>query len=410
MVVRDVRLVGRGKVSRFEAVITAEGTLHQEFTLRFDLHTEADPLEAAGDPWLAALLVPAMFAGEPLQILAPVSRRLTRTVGEIQNILHSWYPDRLNRIDVIVPHVVSTAPPNETGATAAFFSGGVDSWFSLLTHRQAVSALVTVKGFDIPSTDETVWPELLRAHQQIAATTGTELITVETDLRNRLDPSLGAFRKRAEGDFWGECLHGACLAAVGLLLPRRFARVIIPSSWAYTRLRPWGSHPLLDSLWSNGRIEFLHDGAHATRLDKIRAVSQIEAALTHLRVCPVYRPGSYNCGECEKCRRTMLALRLFGALDRCSTFRRSLDLRAFELEPPQRYLQPLYREMLTEALARGDAELSRTLRLLAGDRWSARRAWYRWSTRMKRSAAKRWKRWRMLTPKTKQRENLAYEP
>lgn len=410
MVVRDVRLVGQGTASRFEAVITAESTLRREFLIRFDLHAEADPLEASGDPWLAALLVPAMFAGETLEILAPVSRRLTRTVAEIQSILHSWYPTRLNRIDVIAPQVVPTALPDETGATAAFFSGGVDSWFSLLNHRQAVSALVTVKGFDIPYTDQTVWQGLLRAHQQIAANSGTELITVETDLRDHLDPGLGCFRKRDTGDFWGECLHGACLAAVGLLLPKRFAQVVIPSSWAYTRLRPWGSHPLLDSLWSNGRIEFLHDGAHATRLDKIRAVSQVEAALSNLRVCPAYSPGRYNCGECEKCRRTMLALRLFGALDRCPTFHRSLDLRAYELEPPQPYLRPLYREMLTEAVARGDEELSHTLRLLAGDRWSARRAWHRWSRRMRRSAAKRWNRWRLLAPRTTGRENIAYEP
>jgi len=392
MIAESIHFARTNNGWRSEAKVSATGTLKPESTIHFDVDHALVPPEAAGDPWLAALLVPAMFAGEGLEIQAPVSQRLARTAHEVQRVLHSWYPNLLQLVPITARSVVSSAAHDEAGPAAAFFSGGVDSWFSLLQGRDRISALITVKGFDIPYSDTTVWGDLKAANQSIARELGRELITVETNLREHVDPDGGSFQRRYQGDFWGECFHGACLAAVGLLLQQSFSSVIVPSSWQYERLQPWGSHPLLDSLWSNGRVEFVHDGAHANRLQKIQALAEHDFALRHLRVCPCYRPGVYNCGQCEKCRRTMLALRLFGALPRCPTFDRPLDLRAFELDPPKPYLYPVYREMLAQAEKGNDAELVRSLRLLVGDAWSPRRGWHRWSMRMKRSASKRWRR------------------
>jgi hypothetical protein len=67
--------------------------------------TSADaalPLGVSGDPFLAALLVPAMVAGATLEIEAPVSRRLLRRISQIQDVLTCWYPE-CHRIDVVAP-------------------------------------------------------------------------------------------------------------------------------------------------------------------------------------------------------------------------------------------------------------------------------------------------------------------
>lgn len=60
----------------------------------------------------------------------------------------------------------------------------------------------------------------------------------------------------------------------------------------------------------------------------------IDIALQHLRVC-TDNPGQvYNCGRCPKCLRTMVNLRIVGALERCPTFARPLDLKKVaQLDP-----------------------------------------------------------------------------
>ena len=109
------------------------------------------------------------------------------------------------------------------------------------------------------------------------------------------------------------------LASVGLLFQARFRTILISAAHTYADLGPWGSHPLLDPLWSTELTEFVHHGAHATRVDKCRVLANSEVAMRHLRVCWENREGRYNCGECEKCLRTMVNLAAVGALGRCTT-------------------------------------------------------------------------------------------
>jgi hypothetical protein len=88
----------------------------------------------------------------------------------------------------------------------------------------------------------------------------------------------------------------------------------------------------------------------ATRIDKVLAIARNETALKHLRVCWQNPHGAYNCGRCEKCMRTMVALKLAGVLDRCRTFDAPLDLQAvarLAIDKPAR--RQFYEDMLRVA-------------------------------------------------------------
>lgn len=362
-------------ISTFEAVARSAAAPQREFPAIIRIHKEIQPPETLGDPFLAAFLVTAMFLGEELSIQAPVSVRLLDSLATVQIIFNRWFPTVLREVAVHAPHVLKAAGPEERSGTASFFSGGVDSWYSLLKHSTEISALVTVKGFDIPFHDETVFNNLAAANHRIATAAGKEFIAVETNLRDCLDPTCAPLGKGFAGDFWGYQLHGAFLAAVGLCLQRQFRRVIIPSSWPYHRLQPWGTHPLLDPLWSTGLTEFIHDGCEWDRLDKLRAVSQSPTALQNLRVCPTYTPGRYNCSECEKCLRTMLTLDILGTLGQASTFDRPLDLKKLmpTLCVPKK-IECIYRDVLAEAKVRGNEEMIHFLRVVLGDEFHLGRA------------------------------------
>ena len=71
----------------------------------------------------------------------------------------------------------------------------------------------------------------------------------------------------------------------------------------------------------------MHDAVDVTRPQKVRALAEHQVALDHLRVCFKNKNGAYNCGRCEKCMRTMIALAGANALERCKTLPSRLDPR-----------------------------------------------------------------------------------
>jgi hypothetical protein len=88
-------------------------------------------------------------------------------------------------------------------------------------------------------------------------------------------------------------------------------------------LGPYGTHPLLDPLYSSSDLRIRHDGIELSRLEKTRLIAGWDVALQNLRVCNQYRQyrsGRLNCGRCEKCVRTMLGLLAVGALDKTNVF------------------------------------------------------------------------------------------
>jgi hypothetical protein len=167
-----------------------------------------------------------------------------------------------------------------------------------------------VRGFDIGLSDDSLWKLTVQHLGTAADDLGIPLVTVETNARMFLD----------RAGPWGLVSHGAGLAGVGHLFGEQIHQVLIPSSHNLNDLYPWGSHPLLDPLWSSDSVRFVHDGAHLTRVEKTALLAESSVALRHLRVCTRNPGGEYNCGRCEKCVRTMIGLELAGALKLCKTF------------------------------------------------------------------------------------------
>ncbi len=306
---------------------------------------------AESNPWLAVALVAAMKQGVPLRLPGEVSPKLLRAVPEIQNVFRIWYRDC--RPVPVTANVASAAGGSEDGEVACFFTGGVDSFYTLLRNQSEVSTLILVHGFDISLENAPLRRAVSESLRGVAAAFGKRLIEVETNVRTFTD-------RYAE---WGHYYVGAALASVAHLLSGRFRKVLIASSHHYSDLEPFGSHPMLDSRWSTERIEVVNDGYDATRIDKLTRLASSEVAMRSLRVCWSAHATEYNCGRCNKCLRTMASLRLIGALDRCTSFRHPLDLARLarlEMTPSRRI--PI-KEIYAAVRASGrDPQLERALR------------------------------------------------
>src|SRR5260370_41155326 len=94
------------------------------------------------DAILAATLLPAMRVGGDVKIPEPGSPKLLASIGTIQDIFRSWeqrFPvySSYRRVAIHAPgRLTPLAGPGR--GTALFFTGGVDSFYSLLRHREEI--------------------------------------------------------------------------------------------------------------------------------------------------------------------------------------------------------------------------------------------------------------------------------
>lgn len=280
----------------------------------FDLWAQSNKeiLTAAPEARVAAALLPTMYKGEDLTVEEPLDPTFADNLSTVQDIYSTWWPEA-ERIMVEAPSGESNPSPT-TGRTAAFFTGGVDSFYTLLKHREEIDALVYVYGFDVDLDNASLRRRVSDMLSEVGNHFRKEVIEVEANLRQFSD----------ERCSWSR-YHGAALAFVGLTLESFLERLLIASGAPYDELRPWGSHPLLDPCWSTSNLQFIHDGCEASRLDKCDVIGQNDIASDLLRVCWRNPAGAYNCGRCEKCIRTMVQLLASGALEQCSAFEHELD-------------------------------------------------------------------------------------
>jgi hypothetical protein len=339
------------------------------------------PIADGADSLLIASLLPAMRWDMPLHSTWPVSPRLQRSIPKIQDIFHAW--DRnFREVSVDVAVRESGSERKGPGATAAFFSGGVDSFYTALKNHAEITALVLVRGFDIPLDAPALWQDVSTSVREAARRLGKRLIEVETNL--------GLFSSKYVS--WA-LYHGSALASVATLLSPQFSRFFIPSTHSYLHLFPWGSHALVDPLWTTEDVEIVHDGAEAGRMDKVRTLAANDIFLDHLRVCWENKNGEYNCGKCEKCLRTMVSLYISGALGRCRTFTEPLRL---DRVARVRAVDPNVRSFVEENLDAAerwnqDPRLVRALRVSLGGRYYRGR-WRTLRGRLLSIARNRWNR------------------
>jgi hypothetical protein len=361
MKVSGIQIAQGQDCCELRARITSDRSEYAPFDcwLRFPLECQALLTDSA-DPFLALTLLPAMILGEPLHIEGAISPTLLANAERLQQIYRRWVAGTRT---VTVTNTATTTPGIAPGAdgVGCFFSGGVDSFHSLLKHEHDITHLVLISGFDRGLRNPAILGKARLALREVAAAAGKQALEVGTNIREFTDQ----FAK------WG-FYHGGVLAAVSLALARGFKTFIVPSSYSYDQLHPWGSHPLLDPLWSIPGMEVVHDGCEVNRYEKLARIAESDIALAHLRVCwESSEENEYNCGKCEKCLRTMTGLHLHGALSRCRTFTSPLTPGAFRKVRIRTSGQVAFTEENLRELAKREGACDRALHRAL--RWAVRR-------------------------------------
>jgi len=305
------------------------------------------------ESFLAAVLLPCMRAGGgKIAIEGELSQRVLASLPTIQDIYCSWRPD-FQRVEVENAKSV-TRPPSTENRVAAFFSGGVDSWYTLLKRKDEITDLVYLHGTEIHLGNSWLRETTSRKFREAAAAYGKNLIEIETNLLEFLDSYIK----------FGDLGYGISLITVGQLLSPIMRRVYISAGFTYAQLVPSGAHPILDPLWSTESLEFIHDGCEAGRVQKVALISSSDIVLNSLHVCHKNQAGIYNCGNCEKCIRTMINLEACGALERCTVFSQPLTPRKIRNLNVVKESTRLFLKENLEALEKrgGDPRIRKALR------------------------------------------------
>lgn len=257
--------------------------------------------------------LPAMCDNRRLTSETPVSESLLHNIRHFSEIFSSWFPE-YHALDLTGIPSDKSASKN-TGRVGSFFTGGVDSFYTFIKHRNEITDLIYIHGYDLQLDDLSRRQAITEMGRQIAEEANIRFIEIETD-------SQRLFRTFGE---WGLKSHGIALGVAGRLLAGHLDKIYVPSSFAEEDLMPWGSHPDTDPLLSDETVEYVHDGCEASRVQKVQAIQGSKLALDHLRVCWERVEGAYNCGVCEKCLRTMTSMYAMGVLEECKTFPHKID-------------------------------------------------------------------------------------
>lgn len=288
----------------------------REESLWFEVPEDLEPeVSRTGDPWLVVLLPLAATLGEDLVLSLPVDPVLRSSCRDVARVWQGWYGG-LSVPDIVAPVEERRGRAAEP-RSGALFSGGVDSFFTLLRHEEdgvpghpPLTDLLTIWGLDVPLSDRAEGRKLASWSGRVASETVKRGVLMATNARDT----------RWSQANWAKLSHGALLVGCALTLQSRYRLVLVPSSVPYVRSRRrWGSHPLTDPMLSTGSTRVVHDGACARRTEKTARIARSELAMRYLRVC--WAEGATdNCGRCGKCRRTMATLDVVDALQDCATF------------------------------------------------------------------------------------------
>ena len=309
------------------------------FRLPLDLDLVPRP-----EAFLPLALFEAMARGVPVEIdeSFPISAQLHNSMLDIQQILNCW-----NSELKIVPILASTTDSYPSSdRVACCFSGGIDSSFSYASNRDTITHLLLMQGFVKTQGGPDDWEENIAARQKFADSENKKLITVHTNAMDFLE----------DRDISILLSHGGVLCGLGAALGLK--KLLIPASYTYSNLMPWGSHPMLDPLWSTEAMQIVHHGTAASRIQKTAEVAKHQYLLDQLQVC--WFAGGSNCGECGKCVRTSLALHFLGATSRSlPPYRDVVQLKA--LMPVSEQVYPFLAELAAMAVSANEPAIASRL-------------------------------------------------
>jgi hypothetical protein len=327
MIIKNLRLEKSLVGMKAIATVVWENCNRPDVELYFETIDEFSA-SIAGNPhaFLVACVMPALHFGEErIAIEGSICPQLKNGLVTAMNWIRLWYYKHDKRIvGIESKNIIGCDDRLKDRRAGFFFSGGIDALSTLRMnnmhypsdHPGSIKDGLVVCGLEVA--DSKAFDYVIDSLSVLARDANITLIPVYTNLRQ-----LGPDNIQEFWHFWEDKFMGAAFSAVAHAFSKRLHMVYESSDHDIPNIYPFGSHPLLNPNYSSIDLTIRLENIALSRFERTKLVATWGLALQHLRVCNKfqhYKLGALNCGECEKCTRTMLALQASGSLEKSGAF------------------------------------------------------------------------------------------
>ena len=199
--------------------------------------------------------------------------------------------------------------------SAMFFSGGLDSYQTLISHIEEKPLLISIWGSDIKVNNENGWNNIKNIIETLAKQRNLSTAFIRSSFREFDDESaLDKEYHDTLGDgWWHGVKHG--IGLLGHVAPIAYKygiqkMYIASSHWPELGIQKCASSPYIDNYVRFCGCQVIHDGFEYSRQDKVHNIAEYKKAHNEnvdIHVCWETQTGK-NCCHCEKCYRMMAGL------------------------------------------------------------------------------------------------------
>lgn len=271
------------------------------------------------DPVVCLLMPIVLCNGYELCSKYPVDRTLHENLIKLPNAWSKFKcDDKYTDVKYLWNYPITDHKykmPVEKKKTVSTFTGGIDSFYTMLNKKDEITEWIYINGFDVPLSNKDlfnkVWNSINESKKMFPFIKNIRLIS--SNIREVCS------KISKQGTEWGFFLFGPAIFSI-VHIYNDINLTYIPSSYESTMERRNGSHFFTDYLYSSSTLEIKTDG-DIDRIEKTRELcDKLPKCLDYLRVCWKNPHNSYNCSRCFKCMRTMYTIYLFDKFNKAITF------------------------------------------------------------------------------------------
>jgi len=282
----------------------------------YDINVDTIPDSILVIPFLCNVLPIAWILDVTIYV-KEIDRMFFESIAEFKKGYIGMYPAISFSGKIDVNNLVSNDIEIQNDTNLMFFSGGVDSFNTLINHIDEKPILLTLWGSDVFFNDTEGWDNVKNHIEKTSKQFSVKCKFIKSNFRKFINEgklSRLVYEKANDG-WWHGFQHGIGLIGHAAPLAYIFNSRVVYIASTFTAKDAGritcASDPTIDNFvkWANTHI--VHDGYEFTRQDKIgnicNFVQEHSNININLRICWQSTDGK-NCNKCEKCYRTTMGI------------------------------------------------------------------------------------------------------
>lgn len=283
------------------------------FFIEYDFNISQIPKSVMIVPFLCNILPITWLCDAEISV-NDIDEDFYKSLLRIKEGFQGMYP-MLDFKGKLISNSIKRNSNTKRGNTAMFFSGGIDSFATLVLKRSDNPDLITIWGSDLSFSDIGGWNHLKELIENTASQFKLQNTFVTSSFRRIVDyRKLNTLVKKSKDNWWHGFHHG--LGIIGHAAPYAYEKnisdIYISSTYSdcFDMNITCASDPKIDNKVEFCSCKVSHIGFELSRQDKytiiINYYHKIKKEI-NVQVCWVSKTGS-NCCNCEKCYRTIFGI------------------------------------------------------------------------------------------------------